>query len=170
MLLPTLLALTFAQSQDLTLSLGRINSGETSSGNFLAANYAHRLYKGLSGQIDFLASPNQKFSKANPLGSRDVASLYVMPGLRVSFKPEARLSPFVQGGAGLAVFEQSALLQNGAPFPGNRSTNHFGGMFGGGVDLKVYRFAGLRFEAKDYVSQRHNIALGVGLHFRWGAK
>jgi len=106
----------------------------------------------------------------NPLGSRDVASLFAMPGLRVSLKPTAKISPFVNGGLGLAVYEESMLLQNGSPFPGSRTSNHFGGMFGGGVDLKVYKFAGLRFEAKDYYAKRHNVALGVGLHFRWGGK
>lgn len=174
MLLPLFLAYTLAQSQDLTLSLGSHLGPDYKSGMFLGANYAHRLKANdkiaLSGIVDFAASPNRKSNFVNPLGSRDVASLFFMPGLRVSFKPDARLSPFVTGGLGVAAYEQSQLLQNGAPFPGSRDTNHFGGMYGGGVDLKVYRFAGLRFEAKDYYSQRNNILLGVALHFRFGAK
>jgi opacity protein-like surface antigen len=174
MLLPLVFALGLAQSQDLTLSLGSHLGQDYKSGMFLGANYAHRIKTNtnltLSGVVDFVASPNRKADFINPLGSRDVASLFAMPGLRLSFKPDSRLSPFVTGGLGLAVYEQSQLLQNGAPFPGSRVTNHFGGMFGGGVDLKAYRFAGLRFEAKDYYSQRHNILLGIGLHFRFGAK
>jgi len=43
-------------------------------------------------------------------------------------------------------------------------------MFGGGVDFKVYRFVGLRFDARNYYAQRNNILLGVGLNFRFGAK
>jgi len=172
MLVPITLTLLLAQSQDLTLSLGTARASDADNSHFLAANYAIRLAGGdnfsLSGQFDFAAVPNQKIRRVEPRGSRDFASLYAMPGLRVSFKRGSRLSPFVGGGVGLAVFKQSALLQNGDPFPGSRSSNHFGGFYGGGVDLKLYRFFGLRFEVKDYVSQRHNVAAGVGLHFRWG--
>lgn len=174
MLVPIIFALGLAQSQDLTLSLGVVKGGETKPGQYFGANYAHRLVKGekyaVSGQVDFLASPNQKINRVNPAGSRDVASLYAMPGLRFSFQPEARWSPFVAGGLGLASFEQSALLQNGVAFPGSRVKNQIGGMYGGGVDLKVFRFAGLRFEAKDYIVDGHNFGVGIGLHFRWGGK
>ncbi len=174
MLVPLLLTLTLAQSQDLTLSIGASAGSDFDSGHYFGANYAHRIVKrnsiALSGQIDFLASPNRAANFNNPFGSRDVASLFLMPGLRVSFQPESRISPFVAGGAGLAVYEQSALLQNGNAFPGSRTSNHFGGMYGGGVDVGVYRGFGVRFEVKDYYAQRHNVAAGVGLHLRWGGK
>lgn len=172
MLIPIVFALGLAQSQDLTLSLGTLNSSDTKAGQYLGANYAHRIVHSdllaLSGQIDFSASPNRKYSLVNPLGSRDVASLYVIPGLRLSLRPEARVSPFVAGGVGYAAYEQSELQQNGARFTAARNTNHLGGVIGGGMDIKIYRFAGLRFEFKDYISQGHNYAAGVGLHFRWG--
>lgn len=174
MLLTTVLALFLAQQQDVSLGIGAHFGPDYSAGQYFNATYAHRIKGGerasLHGQVDFLASPNRTANFINPLASRDVASLYLMPGLRVSFNPQARLSPFVLGGAGLAVYEQSQLLQNGTTFPGSRVTRHFGGMFGAGADLKVLRFAGLRFEIKDYYALRHNVTTGVGLHFRWGTR
>lgn len=174
MLLTTVLALFLAQQQDISLGIGAHFGPDYSAGQYFNANYAQRIRQGkrasLHGQVDFLASPNRKANFVNPLATRDVASLYLMPGLRVSFAPEARLSPFVMGGGGLAVYENSQLLQNGQTSSGSRSTNHFGGMWGGGVDLKVLRFAGLRFEIKDYYALRHNVTTGVGLHFRWGTR
>ncbi|MBM3763559.1 MAG: hypothetical protein FJW36_25415 [Acidobacteria bacterium] len=174
MLLPLVFALGLPQSQDVTLSIGSHMGEDFKSGRYLGVNHAHRIKKtnslALSGVFDFIASPNRKADFVNPQGSRDVASLFAMPGLRVSFNPKARLSPFVTGGLGLAVYEQSQLLQNAAPFPGSRGTSHFGVMFGGGVDFKVYRFVGLRFDARNYYAQRNNILLGVGLNFRFGAK
>ncbi len=150
MSIPIVFAPGLAQSQDLTLSLGVLNSGDTKAGQYLGANYAHRIvhsdHLALSGQIDFGASPDRKYSLVNPPGSCDVASLYVIPGLRPSLRPEARFSPFVAGGVGLAAYEQSELQQNGARFTAARNTNHPGGVTGGGMDIKVYRFAGLRFE------------------------
>ncbi len=171
MLIPIVLALTLAQSQDITLSLGALNGPDTKAGLYLGANYAHRIVQrsgmALSGQLDFAASPNRKSSVADPLGSRDVASLYVIPGLRLSFAPNKRFSPFIAGGVGLASYEQSALLQNGQPYPGSRTQNGFAASGAVGMDLRIFRFAGLRFEVKNY---QQNVAAGVGLHFRWGGE
>ena len=171
MLIPVVLALTLAQSQDITLSLGALNGPNTKAGLYLGANYAHRIVHrpgiALSGQLDFAASPNRKSSVLDPLGSRDVASLYVIPGLRLSFMPNKRFSPFIAGGVGLASYEQSALLQNGKPYPGSRAQNDFAVSGAVGMDVHILRFAGLRFEIKNY---QKDVAAGVGLHFRWGAK
>ncbi len=171
MLIPVVLAMTLAQSQDVTLSLGTLNGPDTKAGMYLGANYAHRIVHrpgmALSGQIDFAASPNRKSSVTDPLGSRDVASLYIIPGMRLSFMPEKRFSPFIAGGVGLASYEQSSLLQNGNPFPGSRTQNDFAASGAIGMDVRIVRFAGLRFELKNY---QKNVAAGVGLHFRWGGK
>lgn len=164
--------LLLAQSQDLSLSLGVARATDANSGHTFGVNYGFRLRGNESAavlaQFDFAAVPNQVIRRANPNGSRDYASLYAMPGLRVQFRPKERLSPFVGAGAGLAVFEQSALLQNGQPFPGARTSRHFGGMVSGGLDWRVYRWAGLRFEVKDYIAVRNNFVASVGLNFRWG--
>ncbi len=172
MVSPLLLTLFLAQSQDLSLSLGVARAADANAGHFFGANYALGLHSGqasaLFAQFDFVAVPNQVVRLANPSGSRDYASLYAMPGLRLSFRPSQKVSPFVGGGAGLAVFEQSALLQNGQPFPGSRTSSHFGGFLSGGVDLAIYRWSGLRLELKDYIAVRHNFTARIALHFRWG--
>lgn len=174
MLVPLVLALGLAQSQDVTLSIGSHSGEDYKTGQYFGANYAHRILKrdhaSLSGEFSFIASPNRVADFVRPLATRDVASLYAMPGLRVSFRPDERFSPFVAGGLGLAVYERSTLLQNGTPYVGSRVNNRFGGNFGGGMDMKIYKFAGLRFEARDYYAERHNLTVGIGLHLRWGGK
>lgn len=109
MLLPLVFALGLAQSQDVTLSIGSHMGEDFKSGRYLGVNYAHLIKKtnslALSGVFDFVASPNRKADFINPQGSRDVATFFAMPGLRVSFKPDARLSLFVTGALWLAVYE-----------------------------------------------------------------
>ena len=60
-----------------------------------------------------------------------------------------------------------ASLPNGAPYSGSRAQNDFAASGGIGMDVHIVRFAGLRFELKNY---RKNVAAGVVLHFRWRGK
>ena len=95
----------FAQKQELGLTLGHIFSdGRTtnsvpldlSSGIALQANYAFRLYEGNAFsayfETHFLANGQRQISSSNSRVTRDVATAYVTPGIRVKFFPKILFS------------------------------------------------------------------------------
>jgi hypothetical protein len=81
-----------------------------------------------------------------------VASLYALPGVRVKFRPAAAWSPFLAAGAGYALYEQSTRRIDGQPNPAPRFIHRGALDFGGGLDFKVWRFAGGRIEVRDFYS------------------
>jgi opacity protein-like surface antigen len=177
-----------AQNHEIGLTLGRINGpsrttaagpAELGSGVALQANYGYRF--GLSkkvaysAEIHFLANGLREITSPAAIVTRDVATLYVTPGLRVKFMPlSKRLSPYVVGGAGYALYEQSHFRQDAAPNQAPRFTHRGALMFGGGVDAPVWRWLGVRLEARDFYSGnpslnvpvmgggQHNVVLGGG--------
>jgi opacity protein-like surface antigen len=121
----------------------------------------------LFGELDFRATPNRKNQKVQPVASRDEASLFLIPGLRLSLLPRSRVSPYLTSGWGLAVLEQSVLLQNGDSFPGSRVTRHLAWQYGSGVDIALWKWLGLRFDLRDfYADSRHNPILSGGFQLR----
>ena len=174
----------FAQQHELALSLGGFTAGGgLTAGKALGAVYAYRLAKGplasLYFELPFVAGPLQTVTLAAPQATRDVSTLFVTPALRVKFAPDdARLAPFFSAGAGYALYEQSTLNQAGAPNEAPRLLHRGALMFGGGVDLKLWRFVSLRAEARDFYTGnpafnvpvsggRHNVAVSGSLVFRW---
>ncbi len=171
----SLLLLSLAFQQEATLSLG-VHSGENkSNGMTMGANYAVALKKGekasLFGEVHFVASPNRKNNIVDPRASRDEATLFLTPGLRVSFLPQKRLAPFAAGGFGLGAYEQSQLLQNGDPFPGSRVTKHGAWHYGGGMDVATWKWLAFRGEIRNfYAAGRHNPIASVGFQVRFGKR
>jgi len=164
-----------AFQQEVTLSIGAHSGGDKTTNAAWQANYSAALQKSekvsLFGEVHFLASPNRKNNIANPLASRDEAALFLTPGLRVSFWPKERVSPFATGGYGLGVYEQSALLQNGQPFPRERVTRHGAAQFGGGVDVKTLNWLALRGDFRNFYSGgRHNPVVSIGVQVRFGER
>jgi opacity protein-like surface antigen len=185
-----------AQQHALGLTLGRIAGPsrtlagslggelEQSSGTALQANYAYRLTGGSKAsfylQTHFLANGQRVIRSGIPAASTDVATLYVTPGLRVQFLPGAVFSPWIEGGGGYALYEQSRLRVDGEPNDAGRFLHRGALEFGVGVDTKLWRFIGLRFEVRDFYtgnpgfnvpvqgSGQHNVVAGGGFVLRWG--
>ncbi|MFN0169069.1 MAG: outer membrane beta-barrel protein [Bryobacteraceae bacterium] len=183
-----------AQRHEIGLTLGAlIGTAKDAPGGALdigtgvafQANYGYRFFGtgkvGLSGEVRLLASPLQEIESSTRTATRDYASLYVIPGVRVNFAPAARVSPFAAIGWGYALFEQSTNRIDGNPNAAPRF-NHRGALaFGGGLDVRVWRFVSARWEVRDFYSGNpafntpvvgsgvHNIAAGGGLVFRFGA-
>jgi hypothetical protein len=150
----------------------------------LQANYAVPVWaKGpvaLLPEVHFLSSPLRNVASANPLSVRDYASLFITPGLRVKFNPGKTVSPWVAAGFGYAQFQSSELLLNGQRSPVRERQHTYAGNFGGGVDVKVWKWLGLRGEIRDFVSpnprynvsvtngQQHNVVIGGGLVLKFG--
>ena len=184
-----LLALPLAaQQQELGLTLGTV-LGETrgdvklSAGQAFQANYGYRIANlgsvaALLGEVHFLANP-QRTVNSLPTATRDVASLYVTPGIRVKFLPDARVSPYATIGGGLGVYEHSTTLLSGGPNPAPRTVNRGTFTFGGGVDFKVRNWLALRGEVRDFYSgspvynvpsaggRQHNVVVSGGFVIRF---
>lgn len=159
------------------------NSGTThldlGSGVALQANYGYRLLGServaLYGEVHLLASPLRNVSSSDQTLTRDVATLFVTPGIRVKVFPNSHIAPYFAFGGGWADYEQSTTTLDGHPNPAARTVNHGVVDYGGGVDFKFWRFVGLRAEVRDFYAGgpsyntaairggQHNVVVGGGL-------
>ena len=184
-----------AQTHEIGLTLGRISGPTRSSpvgelrldpGIALQANYGYRFLMrrsfALSAEVHFLANGQREIRSQNLSATRDVATAYVTPGLRLKFAPGSRVSPYITAGGGYALYEQSHLRIDDAPNAAPRFTHRGALMFGGGIDMPVWRWLGFRLEARDFYtgnpsfnaivnsSGQHNVVLGGGFVLSFGAR
>ena len=177
-----------AQTQELGLTLGNVlgntrGAVKLSAGQAFQANYGYRLAKlgsaaALLGEVHFLANP-QRTVTSLPTATRDVASLFLTPSIRIKFLPDARLSPWATIGGGLGVYEHSTTLIDSRPNPAPRTVTRGAFTFGGGVDFKVKSWLALRGEVRDFYSgipvynvpsvsgRQHNIVVSGGFVIRF---
>lgn len=182
-----------AQNQELGLTLGRIGGAtrtspggdvELNSGMAMQANYGYRFLTtplvGLSAEVHFIANGQRTVDSVVRAATRDIATLYFTPGLRVKFTPRSRFQPYAVIGGGYSLYEQSFFridgTSNGAPRFRHGKTL----MYGGGVDIPLWRFLGARFETRDFFSgnpaynvsvsgdRQHNVVAAGGFTLRWG--
>jgi opacity protein-like surface antigen len=183
-----------AQRHEVGLTLGAITGKakdtpggplDIGTGVAFQANYGYRFFGtrkiGLSGEVHFLASPLQEVQSSNRTATRDYASLYVIPGILVKYAPTARVSPYAAIGGGYALFEQSVNRLDGSPNTAPRFNNRGALAFGGGLDVRVWRFVAARLEVRDLYSGNpafnvpitggglHNIVAGGGMVLRFGS-
>lgn len=151
-----------AQRSELGLLLGassprsRTPGLEFTRGTSLYANYGIRLKEwtpaALFFEVPFVATPQHRIESPAPSATRDVATIYLTPGLRLKLLPKHRVSPYVAAGAGWALFEQSTTRLDGRPNEAPRTLSRGAFNFGGGVDIHLWRFIGLRGEVRDFIS------------------
>ncbi len=181
-----------AQRHEVALTLGRAASPartlaagklDLQAGNSLQAVYGIPLARAPSASLHLdvgvLSVPLRDIATAIPQATRDFATLYVTPALRLKFLPSSRVSPWVTGGGGYALYEQSVARTDGQPNSAPRLIHRGQVMFGGGVDLRVFRWLGVRAEVRDFYTGspafnilqsggQHNIVVGGGLVLRFG--
>jgi hypothetical protein len=121
-------------------------------------DYARRLsgrQTALSFEVPFAAAPSHRGGSAQPGTVSSLATLYVVPSLRVQALANRRFSPWLSGGFGYGWLQTSALYNNGARNPQvNRNTGT--AQFGAGVDIRtpiqlLFPIT-LRAELRDYYS------------------
>jgi hypothetical protein len=179
--------------QEIGLTLGAISTPsrtvtggklDFSAGTALQANYARTLaslhYISLMGEIHFLASPQEQITSNLTAATKDIAVLYLTPGIRVKLLPKSKLSPWGSVGGGYSLYEQSTTTIAGAP---NGAPRHVSGgalQFGGGVDYKIFPLISLRAEVREFYtgsakfnlpvngSGQFNTVAGGGIVFRLG--
>jgi opacity protein-like surface antigen len=168
-------------SQTRVLSGGKVESGR---GTALQANYGLRLIGGdraaLFLETHLLASPQRKVTSALGTASTDYASLYLTPGARIKFAPNARFSPWVAVGGGYAQYENSLLNTAGGPNTAPRHEHHGAFAFGGGVDVMAFRWLSLRGEIRNFYgpgpdygvsgrpAKQHNVVVVGGVVLKLG--
>jgi len=173
---------------EIGLTLGGVLSSQRSggatkldigSGVALQANYGYRFLAGrvaaLYGEVHMMANPLRDISSSNQALTRDVATLFVTPGVRVKFFPGSAIAPYFAAGGGWANYQQSTTTLAGNPNPAPRNLNHGVFDYGGGADFKFWRFVGLRGEIRDFYAGgpayntpaisggQHNVVAGGGL-------
>lgn len=77
------------------------------------------------------------------------SSIFVTPGVRLKFAPSFPLSPYIATGGGLAHFNRSA---SQTPAGASNSINKGVWDIGGGLDMKLAPYLGLRVEVRDFYS------------------
>src|SRR4051794_15052070 len=169
------------------LGESRANQGtrlDLGSGVALQANYGYRFLGGpraaLLAEVHFLANPLRDVTSNNQTLTRDVATIFLTPGLRLKFNGAGRISPYGAIGGGWAVFEQSTTQLNESPNAASRLVNHGAFDYGAGVDVRFWRFVGLRREIRDFYTGspsyntrliaggQHNVVAGGGIVLKFG--
>lgn len=116
-----------------------------SFGGGFQMNYGHRLFGvpgvALYGEIPLVVGLNNSQLLVTQLQRVNYNSFFLTPGVRVKFVPAFPISPYLAGGVGWAHFSAKQ---------GSGSDDEFAADWGGGLDIKLVPFVGLRFEARDF--------------------
>jgi opacity protein-like surface antigen len=175
--------LAFGLSGLPSLSRSDTPSLNAGAGVGFQVNYGRRFLEGnkfaLYGEVNFLASPLREVSSSITSATKNFASLYITPGVRLKVLPKSRISPYLAIGGGYADYEQSTTEINGEPNPASRQLARGVFDFGAGVDVHVWRWVALRGEARDFYTGspnynlasisggQHNVVAGGAIVLRW---
>lgn len=175
--------LAFGLSGLPSLSRSDTPSLNAGAGVGFQVNYGRRFLEGnkfaLYGEVNFLASPLREVSSSVTSATKDFASLYITPGVRLKVLPKSRISPYFAIGGGYADYEHSTTELNGQPNPASRQLARGVFDFGAGVDVHVWRWVALRGEARDFYTGspnynvasisggQHNVVAGGAVVLRW---
>ena len=167
-------------------SLSRSTSQESldpGAGTAFGVNYGRRFVSGtkvaLYGEVNLLASPLRDVSSNIGSATKNFASLYITPGVRLKFFPKSAISPYAVVGGGYADYEQSTTRLDGQPNSASRELARGVFDFGAGVDVHVWRWIAPRGDARDFYTGapaynlasisggQHNVAVSGGFVVRW---
>jgi opacity protein-like surface antigen len=175
--------LAFGLSGLPSLSRSDAPSLNAGAGVGLQVNYGRRFLEvnkfALYAEVNLLASPLREVSSSVTSATKNFASLYITPGVRLKILPKSRISPYFAIGGGYADYEQSTTEVNGQPNPASRQLARGVFDFGAGVDVHVWRWVALRGEARDFYTGspnynlasisggQHNVVAGGAVVLRW---
>ena len=150
----------------LSLGAGLIPQRSTSAGqaiNFgasiaFSADYARLIRNGKTSlfvEFPFVAEPANSVQSANLQSIVSLATIFVVPSVRVNFASGAGISPWLSGGFGYGIREGSEFFGDGRR-NNSRYQSTGAAQFGVGVDvrtpIKVLFPISLRGEVRDYYS------------------
>lgn len=182
-----------AQKQEVAGTLSALLGGDRTSragapfhldpGYALGASYAHRFIESgrtsLYAGVELVANPQRTISSPNAFVTRDVATLYVTPHVMAKFRVSERFTPWALVGGGVSLYEQSEFVTGGNRNPASRDVTHGAFVYGGGVDVPVWRSVSLRGHIEDFYTGnpsynvpvsggQHNVLVGAALVYGWG--
>ena len=150
----------------LSLGAGLVPQRSTSAGQSLnfgasiafSADYARLIRNGktsLFAECPFVAEPANSVQSTNLQSIVSLATIFVVPSVRVKFGSGAGISPWLSGGFGYGIREGSEFFGNGQR-NGSRYQSTGAAQFGAGVDvrtpIRVLFPLSLRVEVRDYYS------------------
>jgi hypothetical protein len=132
------------------------------------ATFAWRIWGGskaaVSIEVPFLASPAFPVATPGGLLPKEYAALYLTPGVRLTALPNAPVSVFGSVGGGYARYSESRERANGSPNPNQLDTNTGALQFGGGVDVRAFRWLAFRGEVRDVDTGARNFSIMTPHH------
>jgi hypothetical protein len=134
-------------------------------GTTYQATFAWRVWRtdtaNVSIEVPFIASP--AFTVVTPGASLplEYASLYLTPGVRLTFLPTAPIALFGAVGGGYARYSESKLKADRSPNPTQRDTNAGALDAGVGVDVRGFGWLGFRGELRDVYTGARNFSISV---------
>jgi len=187
-ILTALSTVAAAQKIDLALTVGAYHpvNNSFSSGNAFAieGNVGFRLasvpFVALYFELPVAGTLDSTVPASALTSPGTYSSLFLTPGVRLKIAPGFPISPYIATGGGLARFNRSA-----SQTPAGSSTTVNKGVWdiGGGLDMKMAPFLGLRAEVRDFYSgspelrisqitgtfsqRQHNIVGSAGLVVRF---
>lgn len=144
-----------AQSNDIALTVGGYfevsNPLNLGAAGALEGTFAHRIAHiplfSVSAELPVAGSFSSSIPTVSGLTlARSYSSLFITPGVRLRLAPSFPLSPYVSAGIGYGRFNRQ-LFGGGTSSDGTLAVD-----IGGGLDLKVLPFIGLRAEIRDFNS------------------
>ena len=148
------------------------------------ANLATRLKGGeglaaLTVEIPVVYNPDEDIHYSVNVVPKQYSSIFITPSLRANLLPEAPFSPWLSLGGGYGHFSEDSKLEFFGDNPGKTGTSTGVFQFGGGLDVRVWRWLGVRAQVRDFYSgvphlnvdtgrsRQHNYLVGGGIvwHF-----
>ena len=148
------------------------------------ANLARRLKGGegiaaLTVEIPVVYNRDEDIHYSVNVVPRQYSAIFITPSLRANLLPEAPFSPWLSLGGGYGHFSEDSKLEFFGDNPGKTGTSTGVFQFGGGVDVRVWRWLGVRAQVRDFYSsvphlnvdtgrsRQHNYLVGGGIvwHF-----
>ena len=106
-----------------------------------------------------IATPSLGVKTVGATLPKEYASLYLTPGVRVTFHPERTVSFFGAVGGGYARYSESKLSLDNSPNPLQRDTNTGALQLGAGVNVRGSDWLGLRGEVRDLMTGPRNFSV-----------
>ncbi|HXE91655.1 MAG TPA: hypothetical protein VNK82_11915 [Terriglobales bacterium] len=146
----------------------------------MQATYARQLRQwskvALYLEVPVMGISETNVNTTNTAVAEGYALLFVTPGLRAKFRPEARVSPWLSVGGGYARIEPRGTLVDGTtPNPTVVNTNAGALQMGGGADVKAFWRISFRGEVRDFYTakpqlnvdtfggRQHNVVISGGI-------
>ncbi|PYY08266.1 MAG: hypothetical protein DMG69_15730 [Acidobacteria bacterium] len=195
----TLLTSAFGQKNEIAVGVGRTfianqgikagaipllnNTVHFGNGLSFELNYARHLagnpiYR-LDAEVPFIGNPDENLASGNGGVPSQYSAYFLAPSARVKLVPDNVFQPWVSIGGGYGRFNMNRTLVYGGANPGP-STKNSGVVEGGvGLDVRTFKWAGIRLAARDFWSgalplnvntgktRQHNMVVTGGLVFKF---